>query len=128
MLNSALTLAADDGGIAVILFLIAYLAIIVLCIAGMWMVYQKAGQPGWAVLVPIYNVYVLTQIVGRPWWWLLLMFIPIVSLLVAVALMIDLAKAFGKGIGFALGLIFLGPIFCCILGFGSAQYQGPPNR
>jgi hypothetical protein len=114
--------AAAAGGALVF---VIYIAILVLVIAGMWKTFVKAGQPGWGCIVPIYNVYLLCKIAGRPWWWLILMLIPIVSLVIAIILCIDIAKSFGKGIGFALGLIFLSPIFFCILGFGSAQYQGP---
>lgn len=101
------------------------LAITVVAIAGMWKMFQKAGQPGWAAIVPFYNFYILLKICGRPGWWLVLFLIPFVNIVIAVITMLDLAKAFGKGVGFALGLIFLGPIFYCILGFGDAQYQGP---
>jgi hypothetical protein len=114
---------SSDGAGAVVL--IVYLAIIVLVIAGMWKVYTKAGQPGWAVLIPIYNLYCLMKIAGRPGWWLILMFIPIVSLVIAIIVALDIARAFGKGTGFGLGLIFLGFIFYPILGFGDARYQGP---
>ena len=100
------------------------LLIAVLVIAGLWKVFTKAGQPGWAAIIPIYNTLVLLRIAGRPWWWLLLMFIPIVNFIVAIIVCIDLAKSFGKGVGFGLGLIFLGFIFIPILGFGSAQYIG----
>lgn len=101
------------------------LAICVLIIAAMWKVFAKAGQPGWACLIPIYNIYVLCKIAGRPGWWLLLMLIPFVNFIILIILCVDIAKSFGKGVGFALGLVFLGFIFWPILGFGSAQYQGP---
>lgn len=91
----------------------------------MWKMFEKAGQPGWGCIIPIYNIYLLCKIAGRPWWWLLLMLIPLVSLVVAIMLCVDIAKSFGKGVGFAIGLIFLGFVFYPILGFGSAQYQGP---
>jgi hypothetical protein len=91
----------------------------------LWKVFTKAGKPGWAVLIPIYNLYVLLEIVGRPGWWLLMFLIPVVNVIFLVMLYFDLAKSYGKGSGFALGLIFLGPIFILILGFGSAQYIGP---
>ena len=115
--------AAAAGGLLIIMLI--YAAIFIAIIAGMWKTFTKAGQPGWAAIVPIYNIYIWTKIVGRPWWWLLLMFIPIVSIVVAIVLCVDLAKSFGKGIGFAIGLILLGFVFIPILGFGSAQYQGP---
>ena len=84
----------------------------------------KAGQPGWACIVPIYNIYILLRIAGRPGWWLILYLIPLVSIVVAVIVAIDIAKAFGKGTGFGLGLAFLGFIFFPILAFGDAKYGG----
>lgn len=100
------------------------LVITVLMLAGMWKIYEKAGQPGWAAIVPIYNIYVLTQIVGRPWWWLILLLIPVVNFVIALILTWDLAKVFGKGVGYFLGLLFFGFVFYPLLGFGDAQYQG----
>jgi hypothetical protein len=97
----------------------------VVIIVAMWKAFTKAGQPGWASLIPIYNIYVLTKIVGRPGWWVILMFIPFVNFIIGIILCIDLAKSFGNGVGFGLGLAFLGIIFFPILGFGSSQYQGP---
>jgi len=91
----------------------------------MWKVFTKAGQPGWASIIPIYNLYVWCKIVGRPWWWILLMLIPFVNFIILIILCIDMAKSFGKGAGFGIGLAFLGIIFWPILGFGSAQHQGP---
>jgi hypothetical protein len=87
-------------------------------------VFTKAGEPGWACIVPIYNIYILLRIAGRPGWWLILYFVPIVSIIVAIIVAIDLARAFGKGAGFGLGLVFLGFIFFPILAFGDAQYGG----
>jgi hypothetical protein len=101
------------------------LLIALLLIVAMWKVFTKAGQPGWASIIPIYNLYIWCKIVGRPWWWILLMLIPLVNFIVAIILCIDLAKSFGKGVGFGIGLALLGIIFFPILGFGSAQYQGP---
>ena len=101
------------------------LLIALLIIVAMWKVFTKAGQPGWASIIPIYNLYIWCKIVGRPWWWILLMLIPLVNFIICIILCIDLAKSFGKGVGFGLGLAFLGIIFFPILGFGSAQYQGP---
>lgn len=105
--------------------LVIQLAIIILIIASFWKVFTKAGKPGWASIIPIYNIIVMLQIVGRPWWWLLLMLIPIVGLVIAIIVSIDMAKSFGKGAGFGIGLALLGFIFYPILGFGSATYQGP---
>ena len=107
------------------LFWIFYLAFTILMIAAWWKVFTKAGQPGWACIIPIYNLYVWCKIVGRPWWWILLMLIPLVNFIILIILIIDLAKSFGKGVGFGIGLFLLGVIFFPILGFGSAQSQGP---
>src|SRR6187401_1754201 len=101
------------------------LLIALLIIVAMWKVFTKAGQPGWACIIPIYNLYVWCKIVGRPWWWILLMLIPFVNFIIAIILIIDLVKSFGKGVGFGIGLLLLPVIFFPILGFGSAQYQGP---
>ena len=104
------------------------LAIIIFVIAGLWKTFTKAGKPGWACLVPIYNMVVLLQIAGRPVWWFLILLIPFINIIVIFVVVMDIAKAFGKGAGFGLGLFFLGPIFYPILGFGSAQYEGAPAR
>lgn len=120
--NSGGAAAAGAGAAIVLVF---YLAIIILFIAGMWKVFSKAGQPGFLAIIPIVNIFFLTKIVGRPAWFIILFFVPIVSLVASIIVMSDLSKSFGRGIGTTLGLIFLGPIFFCILGFGSAEYQGP---
>ena len=100
------------------------LLVALLMIVAMWKVFVKAGQPGWASIIPIYNLYVWCKIVGRPGWWIILMLIPFVNIIVGIVLCIDMAKSFGKGAGFGIGLAFLGIIFLPILGFGSAQYLG----
>jgi len=105
--------------------MLVYLAIVIILIASFWKVFSKAGQPGWASIIPIYNIIVMLQIVGRPWWWILLLLIPIVNLVIFIIISIDMAKSFGKGAGFGIGLFLLGIIFYPILGFGNATYQGP---
>ncbi len=105
--------------------LLIALAILVFLIASVWRVFTKAGKAGWLVLIPLVNVYVLMKIAGRPGWWLILFLIPLVNLIISILVSLDLAKSFGKGAGFGLGLAFLGPIFYPILGFGSARYNGP---
>ncbi len=105
-------------------YLIFYLAIIVVTIIADWKIFTKAGKPGWASIVPFYNLYVTFEIAGMNGWMFLLTLIPIVNIVVLIMLCINLAKAFGKGAGFAVGLIFLTTIFTLILAFGSAQYQG----
>lgn len=104
---------------------LAGLLIGLVALVSMWKVYTKAGKPGWAVLIPIYNVMVLLEIVGRPVWWIFLVLIPLVNVVVIVMLAFDLARSFGKESGFGLGLVFFNFIFMMILGFGSAEYIGP---
>jgi hypothetical protein len=104
-------------------FWIFIVIVAILEIAAMWKIYEKAGKPGWAAIVPIYNVVVLLQISGKPVWWILLMLIPFVNIIVAIVVIFGLAKNFGKGGLFALGLLLLGIIFYPILGFGDAEYQ-----
>ena len=102
-----------------------YLAIVIVMIIAEWKIYQKGGQPGWAVLIPFYNIYVLLKLVGRPGWWLLLMLIPVVNIIIGIIVTNDLSKSFGQGVGFTLGLIFLSPIFILLLAFGDYKYIGP---
>ena len=104
---------------------IVELLIALLVIVAIWKVFTKAGRPGWAAIIPIYNMYVWCKIVGRPGWWVILMLIPFVNIIVGIVVCIDMAKSFGKGAGFGIGIALLGFIFLPILGFGSAQYQGP---
>jgi hypothetical protein len=104
------------------------LAVMLLGVAGVWKTFSKAGRPGWACLVPIYNVFVMLQIAGRPMWWFLLLLVPVVNFFVILLLVTDIAKAFGKGMGFGLGLLFFGFIFYPILGFGDSQYVGATAR
>jgi hypothetical protein len=113
------------GGLAGVVILLIELAIAILVIAGFWKVFEKAGHPGWAAIVPIYNLYILCKVAGRPGWWIILMFIPFVNFIIFAIVSIDVAKSFGKGVGFGVGLWLLGMIFYPILGFGDAQYQGP---
>lgn len=90
-----------------------------------WKLFVKAGQPGWASLIPIYNVYILLKIVGKPGWWLLLFFIPLVNFIIAIIVLHNLSLSFGKGVGTTLGLLFLGFIFMPWLALGSAKYTAP---
>ena len=115
----------ENGGGGVV-GLIIPLAIIVLMIVAIWKVFSKAGQPGWAVLIPIYNAYVFLKVAGKPGWWLILLCIPFVNFIISIVALVGLASNFGKGAGFAAGLLFLPFIFYPILAFGSAQYTGAP--
>ncbi len=88
-------------------------------------IFQKAGRPLWEGFIPIYNYYVALKIVGRPGWWLILYIIPIVNIVITVIVYYDLARSFGKGVGFTLGLFLLWFIFLPILAFSDARYVGP---
>jgi len=111
-------------------YLVIVIPIVLIAIVAVWRVFTKAGQPGWAVLIPFYNLYVYSQVVKRPGWWMLLYFasiIPVVgSLAVLFVSIIDnlrLAKLFGKSSGFGVGIILLGVVFLPILAFGDADYD-----
>lgn len=91
-----------------------------------WKVFTKAGQPGWAVLVPFYNIYILLKIAGRPGWWILLFFVPLANIAVGIILALDMAKSFGKDTVFAVfGLLLFPYVGYPMLALGSAQYVGP---
>jgi hypothetical protein len=110
------------------IFWIIWAAFIIFMIASFWRLFSKAGQPGWAAIIPIVNTYFLCKIAGRPGWWVLLMFIPFVNFVIWIIVSIDVAKSFGKGTGFGVGVAFLPFIFVPILAFGSTQYQGAPAK
>lgn len=105
--------------------MLVYLIVFAVVIVGMWKTFEKAGKPGWAAIIPIYNFIVLLEIVGKPLWWIILMLIPIVNLVIAIMLCHQLSLSFGQGIGMTLLLIFLPFIGWPMLGFGDARYIGP---
>src|SRR5471030_1722807 len=107
------------------ILLIPLLIISVISIIGQWKVYSKAGQPGWACIVPIYNLIVLLQIVGKPIWWIFLFLVPCVNFIFIIWTINLLSKSFGQSEGFTIGLILLPFIFYPILGFGNYTYLGP---
>jgi hypothetical protein len=123
--NGTDSTAANAASLGITLvFLFIWLALIVLIIASMWKIFTKAGKPGWACLIPFYNLYVLVEIGGKPGWWLVLYFIPVVNIVISILVLVGVAQNFGKGAGFAIGLIFLPMIFYPILAFSDTQYVG----
>lgn len=106
-------------------FFLVWLAVVVLIFVSLWKIFEKAGKPGWAGIVPIYNAIVLLEIVGRPIWWFILLLVPCVGIVVGILLCIDLAKSFGKTPAFGIGLALLGFVFFPMLAFGDARYVGP---
>ena len=115
------------------------IAIYVVTVIGLWKMYVKAGRPGWAAIIPIYNWWVWVEIIGRPRWWfwalvasVLLSWIPVVGIILSILMFVlylmgclDMAKAFGRGAGTGVGLWLVPFVFAPILGFGDAQYVGP---
>ena len=124
---TSMTMLAQNGGVSAgeAVFAIVYLAVLILSIVSLWVIFTKAGKPGWASIVPIYNIIVLMEIVGKPSWWVILMFIPLVNIIICVLVFMGLAKSFGKSELFGIGLFLLSPIFMPMLAFGDATYEGP---
>lgn len=119
---------SSAAGIAAIVFIyvLIWLVVAVLGIVAMWKVFAKAGQPGWAAIIPIYNIYITLKVVGRPGWWLLLLLIPFVNIVVGLIVCMDLAKSFAKSTVFGVvGLFLFSIIGWLMLAFGDAQYVGP---
>lgn len=104
------------------------IALSILGIIAQWRIFTKAGEAGWKILIPIYNIYILFKIAWGSGWKFLWLLVPIANIVVAVMLSFKLARSFGKGTGFGLGLLFLMPIFILILAFGSARYIGPDGQ
>lgn len=115
------------------IYMFVLLAVAIVGIIGLWKTFVKAGQPGWAAIIPIYNFYVLLQVIGRPTWWLVMLLLPIVPFVGPIAFMVvyiviafDLAKSFGKSPAFGIIALWLFSIVgYLILGFGDAKYVGP---
>jgi|SRR5688572_1210825 len=112
-----------SGGALVAVILVS-LALAIFMIAAMWRVFEKAKQPGWAAIIPFYSTYITLKIVGRPGWWLVLYFIPIVNFFVAILVMYELAKVFGKDLGYAILLLLLPIIGWPMLAWGPVKYKG----
>ena len=121
----------SNGGVLALLAGMMMTIIVVGSLVGLffmicqWKIFSKAGEPGWAAIIPIYNAIIFFKIIGKPWWWIFMYLIPIVNIVFAIWTVNMLSKSFGKDEGFTVGLILLGFIFIPILGYGSAQYQGP---
>ncbi|GAA0539776.1 hypothetical protein GCM10009415_22040 [Chitinophaga japonensis] len=110
-------------------FILVMLVLVAFYLFCLWKVFEKAGQPGWAAIIPIYNYYIMTKIIGKPWYWLLLMMIPYIGIIWGIWATNLLSKSFGKSEGFTVGLILLGFIFLPIMAFDKTiQYQGPAGN
>ncbi len=114
-----------SGALFGIGFALFYFGLLALILASAWKLYAKTGRPGWNGIVPIYNLVVLLQIVGRPVWWIIGLFIPVLNIIVPFIVAMDLARSFGKSAAYGVGLALLGIVFVPMLAFGDAEYQGP---
>ncbi len=108
-----------------IAYIIVGLVVGILLLIAAWKILEKAGEPGWKAIIPFYNMYTLVKIADGNGLKFLLLCIPIVGFIYDIIFSIKLAKAFGKGTGFGIGLFLLPNVFTLILGFGDAEYQGP---
>ena len=116
---------AAGGFLCICFFWLIWLAIVIVAIAGMWKVFEKAGKPGWAAIIPIYNMFVLNEIAGKEILWFILTLIPCVNIVAIIVICMDVAKNFGKDPIYGVGLALLPMIFFPLLGFSDARYQGP---
>ena len=110
--------------------IIVYIAIMVFMIVTLWIVFKKAGQPGWAAIIPIFNFLVILRVASKPWWWvfsILLMIIPIAGIILFLVVWIlicnGISKNFGQSTGFTVGLVLLSVVFIPILAFGDYQWK-----
>jgi hypothetical protein len=109
-------------------WLLIWLALFVTLIVSMWKIFQKAGKPGWAAIVPFYNIYVMLQVAGLPGWWLILFFVPFVNVIIGIIAIVYFVKSFGRGAGFAVATIFFPYVTYPILAFGKDKYVGPAYK
>ena len=114
----------ESAEISPIVWIIS-LALSVLMIVAYWRIFEKAGEAGWKSLIPIYSQWIMFKIAFGSGLYMLLMFVPVVNFVISIMYIFKFASAYGKGIGFGLGLLFLSPIFILLLAFGDAEYVGP---
>ncbi|MYA80457.1 MAG: signal peptidase I [Acidobacteriia bacterium] len=114
------------GPLAVLFFLLLGLAFTVFSIMGIWKMFEKADQPGWGILIPIYNLILIVRVAGLPEWMFLLLLIPVVNFVAMIIVSLEIRERFSKGVGFTVGLIFLPALFYPLLGFGSDVYLPRP--
>ncbi|HRG01239.1 MAG: DUF5684 domain-containing protein [Bacteroidia bacterium] len=114
--------------IGIILMIVLWLSIIAFAIVSQWKVFEKAGQPGWACIIPFYNIIILLKIANKPWWWIFMFFIPIANIVFMIMMLHRISLSFGKGAGFTVGLLFLSIIFWGILAFDKSEYKMIPNE
>lgn len=104
------------------------LIVVILPLAGIWRLFEKANKPGWAAIIPIYNGIVFMQVIGKPWWWILLWCLPYINFIWIIWSLNLLVKSFGKNEGYTVGVVLFGIVFIPMLGFGSSEYVGPAGK
>lgn len=125
------TTTADPAAVGVLMavmgiFWLVMLAISVVQIVALWKLFTKAGKPGWAAIVPFYNVIVMCEIAGRPAWWLAMMFVPIANIVFSIMLTLDFVKSYGKDTTFAVLTILFGFVMLPVMAFDkNTRYVGP---
>ena len=113
--------------IGILFLIVLWISIIAFAIVSQWKVFEKAGQPGWAVFIPIYNIIIMLKIANKPWWWIFMFMIPIANIVFLIMMLNRISLSFGKSSGFTVGLIFLSLIFWGILAFDKSEYKMLPN-
>jgi hypothetical protein len=129
-LQTLVTLAQDDQfpvqpQVPAFFYVLA-VAIAIVSIISLWMIFQKAGKPGWASIVPFYNLWVLKDITGRPTWWFFVSFIPYVGSIFVLIMYYFLGRSFGKSTSYSVGVALLSVVFLPMLAFSNDRYQGAP--
>lgn len=123
--HSAMSTFAGFIGGMVMSFWLIFLVLTVIYLIGLWKVFAKAGYAGWESLIGGHNLFVQFVMSGIKGYWMFLLFIPLVNLAIIMWKDIELAKSFGRSVGFGIGMFFLPYIFIPILGFGKSRYEGP---
>lgn len=125
------TTSGLTGAIAAmgLFFLILSMVLSILMIVSLWKIFKKAGKPGWASIIPIYNIYIMCEIAEKEWWYVLLSCVPFANIYAMIVLYNGMAKRFGKSGGFVAGMILLPVIFFPMLAFGkdAAIVNNQPN-
>jgi len=109
---------------------IVVIAVLLFHVIGYWKTLTKGGEAGPMALLLFIGCLIpfaflpALKLIRRPAWWVILLYIPIVNFVMLAIISIELAKRYGKGTGFGIGLWLLPPIFYMILGFGSSTYRG----
>ena len=116
----------DIVGLDIVVVVVVLVALpLMLLVVPTWRIYVKAGEPGWASIVPLFSQYTLCSVVGRPVWWLIFLLIPYVNFVFWLIVAMDLARVFSRSKAFGIGLWLLPFVFLPILGYGSAEYTAP---